>query len=214
MQNEYSELMVPWHQNAHEVVEVDTSLNKSTAAQPYPISRSLVESAYRTMLHDLNEKLISYIYAQDYSFFEKLVVDVVSALGYGGRRRDLARCLGRSGDGGIDGVVSLDELGLDAIYLQAKRLKPGSQVAVSAVRDFVGSLEAKRATKGIFVTTGSFTHAAKDVVANISKKVVLINGARLTELMVRHNIGVKAKETLQFKELDMTYFAVLGKKAT
>jgi restriction system protein len=210
----YSDLMLPWHQKMlqGETETLATVEPKDPCAAIGPDTRSIIELAYQQMLQSLCAQLIGYIYAQDHQFFERLVVDVVFSLGYGGRRRDLARTLGRSGDGGIDGVVALDELGLDVVYLQAKRLKPGSIVAVSAVRDFVGSLEAKHATKGIFVTTGHFSPAAQDVVNSVSKKIILISGEKLTELMARYNIGVKATETLQFKEVDISYFSNLGTK--
>ena len=212
MTTDYSDLMAPWHIAAEEDSNAAASLdsNNSTVLNA---SRGLVEAAYQQMLLSLCARLTGYIYAQDYVFFERLVMDVVFAMGYGGRRRDLARNIGRSGDGGIDGIIAMDELGLDAIYLQAKRLKPGSAVPVSAVRDFVGSLDARHANKGIFVTTGHFTQASQDVVMAVSKKIILISGKRLTELMVRHNIGVKATETLQFKEIELAYFSGMSANA-
>ena len=168
--------------------------------------QDLVIKAHQQMLKQLCSDLLGYIHVQSHWFFEAMVIDVLLALGYGGRRRDLSRRLGRSGDGGIDGVIEMDELGLDMIYIQAKRLKPGSTVPVSAVRDFVGSLDAQHAVKGIFVTTGQFTPAAHAVVRAVSKKIVLIDGRRLTELMVRHNIGIVAASTFQFKSVDLSYF--------
>ena len=204
----YSTLMAPWH--GAEVEEIHTPVLCSNSAELLQASRGLVDAAYQQMLLSLCSQLTGYIYAQDHVFFERLVVDVIFSMGYGGRRRDLARNIGRSGDGGIDGVIALDELGLDVIYLQAKRLKPGSTVPVSAVRDFVGSLDARHATKGIFVTTGQFTPAAQDVVNAVSKKIILISGNKLCELMVRYNIGIKATETLQFKEIDLGYFSGLA----
>ena len=159
------------------------------------------------MMQQLCAELLGYIHVQSSNFFEIMVIDVLLALGYGGRRRDLARRLGRSGDGGVDGIIEMDELGLDMIYIQAKRLKPGSSVPVSAVRDFVGSLDAQHAVKGIFVTTGQFTPAAHGLVRAVSKKIVLIDGRRLTELMVRHNIGTVPSSTFQFKAVDLGYFS-------
>jgi restriction system protein len=207
MKEKYSSLMSPWHQRA---VEESALEGKTQAEVELPISLSSADSfivgAHRRMIASLCEELLGYIYAQSHGFFENLIIDVMLALGYGGRRRDLARRIGGSGDGGVDGIIEMDELGLDVIYLQAKRLKLGSMVPVSAVRDFVGSLEARHAVKGIFVTTGNFTPAALSVVEAVSKKIVLINGQKLTELMVRHNIGIKATETFQFKELDRSYF--------
>ena len=212
MTSYYKDLMAPWHDaevaEGQYVAEIDEG-----AAEVLNASRGLVESAYAQMLLSLCSQLTGYIYAQDHLFFERLVVDVIFSMGYGGRRRDLARNIGCSGDGGIDGIIALDELGLDVIYLQAKRLRPGSTVAVSAVRDFVGSLEARHGTKGIFVTTGHFSPAAQEVANAVSKKIILISGQRLTELMVRYNIGIKARETLQFKEIDLGYFSGLTANA-
>ena len=207
MMTNYSALMAPWH--GAEIDENHPAVLNSDNAELLQASRGLVDAAYQQMLLSLCTQLTGYIYAQDHVFFERLVVDVIFSMGYGGRRRDLARNIGRSGDGGIDGVIALDELGLDVIYLQAKRLKPGSTVPVSAVRDFVGSLDARHATKGIFVTTGQFTQAAQDVTNAVSKKIILISGKKLCELMVRYNIGIKATETLQFKEIDLGYFSGL-----
>ena len=167
---------------------------------------AIISTAYKQMLAALHDQLMAYIHAQPHSFFECLIIDVVLALGYAGRKRDLAQHLGRSGDGGVDGVISLDELGLDAIYLQAKRLKPSASVSASAVRDFIGSLETHKAHKGVFVTTGYFTSRAREVVNLTQKRVVLIDGATLTKLMVRRSIGTKAMATYQFKEIDIGYF--------
>jgi restriction system protein len=209
MNDEYSLLMSPQMHGARcelgaEVdVEIESSQPETTETPPY---QEMVVEAHRQMMEQLCAELLGYIYVQNHQFFESMVLDVLLALGYGGRRRDLARRLGRSGDGGVDGIIEMDELGLDMIYIQAKRLKPGSAVAVSAVRDFVGSLDAQHAAKGIFVTTGQFTAAAQALVALVSKKIVLIDGRRLSELMVRHNIGVSPSSTFQFKNVDISYF--------
>jgi restriction system protein len=140
-------------------------------------------------------------------FFENLIVDLLLAMGYGSRRRDLSRRLGQSHDGGVDGLISQDELGLEVILIQAKRLKPNSNVSVSQVRDFAGSLESQRAIKGVFVTTGNFTIPARMVVEDLSRRIVLINGKELAALMVRHNLGAKTTETYVFKALDLNYFS-------
>jgi len=151
-------------------------------------------------------ELLGFIHAQTPEFFEHLIIDLLLALGYGGRRRDLAKRLGRSGDGGVDGVIAQDELGLDVIYFQAKRLRPGSLVPVSDVRDFAGSLDAHRASKGIFVATGHFSAAAQDFVGQLTRRLALIDGMELCHLMIRHNIGVKVKESYQIKRVDLDYF--------
>lgn len=207
MTNIYNDIMEPWHSKfvdgqAEEPTLKFADLASNTVAHEL----SLVAKAHRTITVELRQKLLSYIHSQSHGFFETLIIDVVLSLGYAGRKRDLARKIGRSGDGGIDGIIELDELGLDAIYLQAKRLKPSSTVAISAVRDFVGSLETRHASKGVFVTTGEFTKSAHLVTQAISKKVVLINGERLADLMIRHSIGTRVTETIQFKEIDPSYF--------
>lgn len=157
----------------------------------------------------LVEELIGRIHMQPPEFFEQLVIDVLVAMGYGKRRADMAQRLGRSGDGGIDGFVALDELGLDLIYIQAKRLKPGAPVPVADVRDFAGSLDARRAGKGVFVTTTYFSPAAEEFCATLSRRVVLVDGPRLAELMIRHNIGVTVKESYQLKAVDRGYFGAV-----
>lgn len=167
----------------------------------------IVSTAYTKMLAVLHDKLMAHIHAQPHKFFECLIIDVILALGYAGRRRDLTQHLGRSGDGGVDGVIALDELGLDAIYLQAKRLKPSAGVSASSVRDFIGSLETHKAHKGVFVTTGHFTSRAREAAELAQKRVVLIDGAALTKLMVRHSIGTRPVATYQFKEMDENYFS-------
>lgn len=165
----------------------------------------------------LAHELTGMIHAQGPEFFEHLVIDVLLAMGYGGRRRDLAARLGRSGDGGVDGVIAQDELGLDLIYLQAKRLMPSTPVAVGDVRDFAGSLDAHHAGKGVFVTTSYFTDQARVFCDRVSRRVVLIDGVRFADLMIRHNIGVRVKNSYQMKRVDFDYFAPLAsarRKAT
>ncbi len=210
MDDEYLALMEPWHRQNESHIESDRHTPKAEEfSAPDTKPASIIMAAHRQMLNDLSEQLLGYVYAQSYSFFESFIIDVLLAMGYGGRRRDFAQRIGRSGDGGIDGVIALDELGLDMIYLQAKRLRPSTAVPVSAVRDFIGSLESKRAHKGIFVSTAHFSTATLSLVESISKKVVLIDGRRLSELMVRHNIGTQPTETIQFKKIDIDYFSAL-----
>ena len=216
MTDEYAMLMSPLMQSAaaesnhSDLEDFDFSEPVSSNLIEY---QDLVIQAHQQMMKHLCQELLGYIHVQSHSFFESMVIDVVLALGYGGRRRDLSRRLGRSGDGGVDGIIEMDELGLDMIYIQAKRLKPGSTVPVSAVRDFVGSLDAQHAVKGIFVTSGQFSPSAHTVVRAVSKKIVLIDGRRLTELMVRHNIGILASSTFQFKAIDLSYFKKAQKVA-
>ncbi|PZF77084.1 hypothetical protein DK847_10275 [Aestuariivirga litoralis] len=155
----------------------------------------------------LHHELISRIHCQTPEFFERLVIDVLLAMGYGADRAAMAQCLGRSGDGGIDGIVVLDELGFDSICIQAKRLKPGTPVPISDVRDFAGSLEARRAAKGVFVTTTHFSAGAAEFCSQLVRRVVLIDGNRLAELMLRHGIGIRVQHRFEIRTLDRSYFA-------
>jgi restriction system protein len=165
-----------------------------------------IARAYSRSQATLAAELINSIHIQEPQFFEELVIDVLLAMGYGGRRRDLTRRLGRTGDGGVDGLIAMDELGLDQIYLQAKRLKPGSVVPVSEVRDFAGALDANHASKGVFVATSHFSPAAVNFSQQVSRRVVLIDGSKFAELMIRYNIGVRVQRSYQIKRIDPDYF--------
>ena len=166
----------------------------------------LLQAAHAALLHEL----LGRIHVQPPELFERLVIDVLLTMGYGAERSDTAQRLGRSGDGGIDGVIALDELGFDLIYIQAKRLKPGVPVPISAIRDFAGSLESRHASKGVFVTTTHFSPGAEEFCSRLSRRVVLIDGQRLAELMVRHNIGVAVQQCYVLKGLDPAYFCTPG----
>jgi len=155
---------------------------------------------------ELGFELIERICRQPPSFFEALVIDLLVAMGYGNGHRALARKLGRSGDCGVDGVVALDELGLDLVYVQAKRYRPQICVPVSAVRDFVGSLDGKRASRGVFFTTSFYPASAREYANQSSFRVVLIDGKQLAELMMRHNIGVRVKDHIKIRRIDESYF--------
>jgi restriction system protein len=198
MTSDYAQLMKPWY----EQLEAQNAPNRLSGAEECEVA-----DAHQRATHSLRMELVGRILAQSPEFFEELIIDVMLAMGYGARRRDLARRLGRKGDGGVDGVVEQDELGLDVIYLQAKRYKLGSPVPVADVRDFAGTLDAHHAGKGVFVATSQFTKAGRDFVSLLSRRIVLIDGQKLTGLMIRHNIGVKVQETYQFKRLDADYFS-------
>jgi len=200
---DYSELMKPWYERLlMPLPPAAEASNRHSEAEELEVA-----DAHLRASHALRLELLGRILAQSPAFFEHLIIDVMLAMGYGARRRDLARRLGRRGDGGVDGVVEQDELGLDVIYLQAKRYKLNSPVPVADVRDFAGTLEAHHAGKGVFVATSQFTKAARDFVSLLSRRIVLIDGEKLTGLMIRHNIGVKVQETFQFKRLDGDYFS-------
>ena len=176
---------------------------KETGQAPERDISALFEVSYK----QLKLELVRRIHEQSPVFFEKLIIDLLVAMGYGSGRHDIARHLGRSGDGGIDGAISQDQLGLDVVYIQAKRFRPGLPVPVAALRDFAGALEAHKANKGVFVTTARFTKPAKDFVGAISRRIVLIDGGRLASLLIRNNIAVKVREIYKIREIDESYFA-------
>lgn len=160
----------------------------------------------RTAHEDLAAELIETIKQCDPAFFEKLVVKLLLKMGYGGSRQEAGRAVGQSGDGGIDGIINEDRLGLDAIYLQAKRWE--GAVGEGPIRDFKGALDAKGAQKGVFITTSSFTPAAIAAARNSrSYKIVLIDGGRLAELMIEHDLGVSVAASYQLKRLDSDFFS-------
>ncbi|MFN0020350.1 MAG: restriction endonuclease [Pirellulaceae bacterium] len=140
----------------------------------------------------------------DPTFFERLVLDLLRAMGYGGALPDAATHVGRTGDGGIDGIINEDKLGLDMICVQAKRWKDG--VGRPQVQAFAGSMEAHRAKKGVMITTSTFSREAREFVERIERKIVLIDGQQLTQLMIDYNIGVAVDRTYVIKKLDNDYF--------
>jgi restriction system protein len=204
MQNAYQDLMRPLYDKYS---EAEDTVGEVVAQPPSIDPVRIVSSLHQQATSTLQKNLLAHVYAQDHHFFEGLIIDVLLAMGYGGRRRDLTRRLGRSHDGGIDGVIKQDELGLDLIMLQAKRLKPGATVSAGQVRDFAGGLEGAKATKGIFFTTAQFSGQAQNFAQSISRRIVLINGHDLTALMVRHNIGVRVSESFVFKSLENSFFS-------
>jgi restriction system protein len=165
-----------------------------------------LEEAYQKIRDDLANELLDYVTKSTPGFFEKLVVELLVNMGYGGSRRDAARAVGRSGDEGIDGIIDEDRLGLDTIYIQAKKWKDDNPVGRPEIQKFVGALQGQRAKKGIFITTSRFTESAKDYARNIDTKVVLIDGKRLSELMIDHGVGVAHSTTYEIKSLDTDYF--------
>ena len=165
-----------------------------------------IASTYERLNADLAHAIIERVHAFSPAFFERLIVDLLLRMGYGGGRQEMGKALGKVGDGGVDGVIREDELGLDVVYVQAKRLRPDNAVPVREVRDFIGGLEAHRATKGVFVTTSYFPTSAYDLVTRVSKRVVLIDGNELANLMIRHRVGVRVKGVYEVKKIDEEYF--------
>ena len=164
----------------------------------------ILEQAHSILRADLARELLDQVKVAHWRFFERLVVDLLTKMGYGGSRQDAARVVGKSGDNGIDGVIKEDKLGLDVVYIQAKRYS--EPVTISQVRDFAGALLYKKARKGVFITTSSFPKSAEDFVATIEQKIILIDGQRLAELMIEYNVGVAVKEIYEVKRIDYDYF--------
>ena len=165
-----------------------------------------LENAYQRIHRDLSEELLTYVLGSTPGFFEKLVVELLVKMGYGGSQREAARAVGQSGDEGIDGIIDEDRLGLDTIYVQAKKWNKSASIGRPEIQKFVGALQGKRAKKGIFITTTSFSKEAREYASNIDTKVVLIDGSRLTNLMIDYGVGVTPRTQYELKELDTDYF--------
>lgn len=164
-----------------------------------------LENSYKILSDGLASEIIQLVKSCSPSFFERLVVELLLAMGYGGTRVGAGRAIGQSGDGGIDGIIDEDRLGLDSIYIQAKRWE--GIVGRPEIQKFVGALSGQRATKGVFITTSDFTREALDFVKNNNHyKVVLINGFTLAKFMIENNVGVSVATTYQVKKIDSDYF--------
>jgi len=177
------------------------------AEPPTATPEEVVEAAYNTVHEALGAELLDRILSNSPGFFEGLIVDLLVSMGYGGSRRSAAEQLGKSGDGGVDGVINEDLLGLDRVYVQAKRYAPGSAVGRPEVQAFTGSLVGLGASKGVFVTTSTFSAPAVEFAARIPQRVILIDGERLTRLMIEHGVGVRTSRVLEFKRLDEDFFS-------
>lgn len=163
-----------------------------------------LEAAHAKMRAALASDILARIKAASPEFFEKLVVELLLKMGYGGSRPDAGQAVGRAGDEGVDGLISEDRLGLDTVYLQAKRWE--GSVGRPEIQKFVGALHGKRAKKGVFITSGSFSSEATAYVEHIDPKVVLIDGRRLAELVVDFEVGVTTARTYHVKRVDSDYF--------
>jgi restriction system protein len=163
-----------------------------------------LENGFQALHGQLSEELLDKISKASPRFFEKLVVDLLLAMGYGGSRSDAGQAIGKSGDDGLDGIIKEDRLGLDAVYVQAKRWK--STVGRPEIQSFAGSLEGHRARKGVFITTSQFSADAKEYVNRIEKKIVLIDGDLLANLSIEFGIGVAPVTTYRVQKIDLDYF--------
>ncbi len=166
--------------------------------------REVLETSYQLLRRELAQELLEQIKKRPPIFFEQLVVDLLVAMGYGGSRKEAGERVGRSGDGGIDGIIKEDKLGLDYVYIQAKRWD--RTVGRPEVQGFAGSLDEQKARKGVMITTSQFSQDAHRFVDRIEKKIVLIDGERLTQLMIDYNVGVAEEQTYIVKKVDLDYF--------
>jgi len=163
-----------------------------------------LESSYQNLRRALAQELLERVRDCSPRFFERLVVDLLVAMGYGGTRKDAGQAVGQSGDDGIDGIIKEDKLGFDVVYVQAKRWN--TAVGRPIVQAFAGSLEGQRARKGVLMTTSRFTQDAEDYVGRIEKRIVLIDGEQLAQLMIDHGIGVTEIAMYSVKKVDSDYF--------
>ena len=162
-----------------------------------------MEICYQQLRCKLVAEVLEKIINNSANFFEILVLDLLVQMGYGGSREDVEQ-VGRSGDGGIDGIINQDRLGLDVVYIQAKRWR--ENVQRRQIQEFAGALEGQRARKGIVITTSDFSRGAREYVNTINSKIVLIDGRQLAEFMIDHNIGVSTVKTYEIKRVDSDYF--------
>ncbi len=185
--------------NASTFIDQSETLNTASPEDVLTTAHQQITDAF---IAELIERLL----AGTPAFFEKAIVELLLAMGYGGSATEAGRTLGQSGDNGVDGVIDQDPLGVDQLYIQAKRYASDNLVSSGAIRDFYGALSLKRAKKGIFVTTSGFTRSALDTAAQLDGRIVLIDGERLGRLMVRYNVGCRDKYTLHVKDFDEDFF--------
>lgn len=191
------------HFHSHKPETRDNS-NETSGGEEVTPEEQLAE-AHQTLNQSLADELLNTIKGASPGFFEQVVVDLMLAMGYGGSRKEAGQATQATNDDGIDGIIKEDRLGLDTVYLQAKRWQ--NTVHRPEIDKFIGSLTRNRARKGVFITTSEFSAGALEAVRNLDMKVVLIDGQQLAELMIEHNLGVTRKEVYEVKQIDSDYFS-------
>jgi restriction system protein len=166
----------------------------------------VLRAAHETIMSALASDVLAKLRAASPAFFEVVIVQLLVSMGYGGTAHRAGRTLGRTGDGGVDGVIDQDPLGVDQIYVQAKLYADGNNIGAGAIRDFFGALNLKRAQKGIFVTTSAFSRAAIDTAHQLGSRIVLIDGPQLSRLLVRYNVGCRVETVFEVKKIDDDFF--------
>lgn len=178
--------------------------NDSVTDDSSQTPEEVMEEAYQQIRQDLASELLETIQGLSPSFFEKLVVDLLVKMGYGGTRKEAGKAIGASGDEGIDGIINEDRLGLDVVYIQAKKWQ--DTVSRPEIQKFAGALQGQRAKKGVFITTSTFSSGARDYVSRIDSKIILIDGETLAQLMIDYNVGVNSIASYELKRIDLDYF--------
>jgi restriction system protein len=186
-----------WHKKKETVDEPEVADTEHTPEE-------ILEASYQDLRVALADDLLEQVKTCSPTFFERLVVDLLVAMGYGGSLADAGQAIGKTGDGGIDGIIKEDKLGLDVVCVQAKRWE--NTVGRPVVQAFAGSMDAFKAKKGVLITTASFSKEAAEFVKQIDKKIVLIDGMQLAQLMIDHDIGVTTARTYTVKKVDQDYF--------
>lgn len=181
-----------------------TNSSSATEDQESKTPAERLEEAYQTLRENLTGEILAQLKSASPIFFEKVVVEVLVKMGYGGSRKDAGQAIGRSGDEGIDGIIKEDRLGLDIIYIQAKKWEDA--ISRPEIQKFAGALQGKRARKGIFITTSRFSATAREYAANIDSKIILIDGQQLAQYMIDFGVGVATDAVYEVKRLDSDYF--------
>ena len=192
------------HSGQTGAADVENGPTDSDAQSPEERIRSAHVEAENALIHDLLDRVRN----GSPAFFEGLIVQLLTTMGYGGAQATSGRVLGRGGDNGVDGVIDQDALGLDRVYVQAKRYADGNPVGPGAIRDFFGSLARHKAAKGVFVTTSQFTEAARETADLLSKRIVLIDGPQLARLMLRYDVGCRIVESFHLRAVDEDFFDI------
>ncbi len=183
-------------------VKKDSNNEKDNVKSLTPLE--IIDNNFQILKNNLAEELLAKIKESSSQFFENLVIDLLVKMGYGGTRKDAAKVIGKSGDEGIDGIIKEDRLGLDVLYIQAKKWE--GSVSRPEIQKFVGALVGKKASKGIFITTSYFSKEAIDYVSQVNSKVILINGEELVDFMIENDIGVSKETSYEIKRIDYDYF--------
>lgn len=189
-----------------------TQLDKETSQKDIEVSSEIatpdeiLRSSHKAINDALAGDLLGRVREALPQYFEHLIVELLLAMGYGGTSENAGKAIGKSGDDGVDGVIDQDPLGVDQVYVQAKRYAEGNKISAGAIRDFFGALSLKKAQKGIFFTTSEFSQPAVDTARDLGRRIVLIDGSRLAKLMIRYNIGCRDEEILHLKKVDEEFF--------